>query len=388
LQPAPEWSQPEIPYDTAESYVTDFLDAYLHRAYMYEDRDIAGFTALGAKLDEKWQAEVGEKVITAEQAVKNANYILSKAGYWKEVREIQGIYRKNFEVGYYVTEKTFNGSTAKLTVSCMMHFRYLERDIDSGLENVFTVYLGYVNDRWVVLDMDEVHDWFDAQFKAADVGAIEEAVEAFRKSREEPEAKPYEKYDLNRDGILQTTELPAATPESVGITDSTWARVYSAWTVYLREYSEWKWGTADDRNNMLSLPVIIVYKSSNNGGTTSYYGYFGAVNCYDFGSEPSILPEQFRYMGLKASRTGTNKVALDPDGWYGRLTLDRDGKPVSFDYVGDGEPDPRARMRQVFAPFTDLADTVFEKGRNGVQAEFSSPADISAVWLYVDHFFA
>ena len=149
-----------------EQTVASYLDAYLKKAYLYEDANFAAYS-VSTQLMSSGNAllTVNGKSITVREAEKNMVYRENKAEYFRVARQAQGIYRSDFNVKYFFNSTEVSSNHAAVNVSAIISFKYHDHDDISILEELFNVALVKINGIWLIADVVEPRDWFDASYK-------------------------------------------------------------------------------------------------------------------------------------------------------------------------------------------------------------------------------
>lgn len=172
-----------------EQTVTNYLNAYLREAYLYEDTNLATYSVTTQQLSRSTgRLTVYGKAVTVSEAAENTAYMERKANYFKATRQAQGIYRTDFNVEYTLNSTKISKTSATVNVSAIMSFKYSDHDDLSILEEVFNIALVKIDGAWLVADAVEASGWFDATYKNNTSFDLEqftqESVEILRKESE------------------------------------------------------------------------------------------------------------------------------------------------------------------------------------------------------------
>ena len=163
-------SQPMIPADTApEDAVRDVLDAFFlahqENSYLYTDHNYDGLTVLSADPDRTVTFE--GKTVPLSDFFGNIEYLHDKEAYWKHVRQSQGISRTDFSTSCRISTIDFDGDIAYALVGSGVTFTYTDAPNGgpSGMSSDYEVLLIQVDGSWLIADVLELQDWFDAENK-------------------------------------------------------------------------------------------------------------------------------------------------------------------------------------------------------------------------------
>ena len=159
-----------IPADTSpEEAVQDVLDAFFQahqeNSYLYTNQDYDALTVRSA--DPKRTVTFEGKTVPLSDFFGNIEYLHDKETYWKHVRQDQGISRTNFSTSCRISEIEFDGDIAYALVSSGVTFIYTDapNGAPSGMISDYEVLLIRVDERWLIADVREHNDWFDAENK-------------------------------------------------------------------------------------------------------------------------------------------------------------------------------------------------------------------------------
>ena len=163
-------SQPMIPADTApEDAVRDVLDAFFlahqENSYLYTDHNYDGLTVFSADPDRTVTFE--GKTVPLSDFFGNIEYLHDKEAYWKHVRQSQGISRTDFSTSCRISTIDFDGDIAYALVGSGVTFTYTDAPNGgpSGMSSDYEVLLIQVDGSWLIADVLELQDWFDAENK-------------------------------------------------------------------------------------------------------------------------------------------------------------------------------------------------------------------------------
>ena len=163
-------SHPMIPADISqEDAVGDVLDAFFlahqENSYLYTDHDYDGLTVLSADPDRTVTFEGRTAALSEFRG--NIEYLHDKEAYWKHVRQEQGISRTGFSTSCRISKLDFDGDIAYAQVSSGVTFTYTDapNGASSGMSSDYEVLLIRVDGRWLIADVLELYDWFDAENK-------------------------------------------------------------------------------------------------------------------------------------------------------------------------------------------------------------------------------
>ena len=170
IEPTTHSSHPMIPADTSpEEAVQDVLDAFFQahqeNSYLYTNQDYDALTVRSA--DPKRTVTFEGKTVPLSDFFGNIEYLHDKETYWKHVRQDQGISRTNFSTSCRISEIEFDGDIAYALVSSGVTFIYTDapNGAPSGMISDYEVLLIRVDERWLIADVLEHNDWFDAENK-------------------------------------------------------------------------------------------------------------------------------------------------------------------------------------------------------------------------------
>lgn len=149
-----------------ESLATDYLDEYLWEVYMYAEGDYTPYMTLGSGAGTFVSDSVSaEELSILQTAEANMHYIEGKAAYWRTARLAYGTMRNHYSVFYTIRESSIQEKQAKIEVSAIVSFYYEGEKEKSLAQSIFEISMAKIGDRWIITDVFEPHDWFDAAYK-------------------------------------------------------------------------------------------------------------------------------------------------------------------------------------------------------------------------------
>lgn len=168
--------------------VQAWLTAYTSKVFLYEDCDLSTLTVAELPAAERAGLRFQRSLYTANTRATDSGamsrttdsiaYLLDKAEYFSQMRQMQGITREDFEVTYRFGDVTISGNSAAVSVTETKTFRYSDVDFKTCIAEVFDVYLVKAENEWLVYDVC-TDDGFDGCFKA-DGFQLAEKLEAVR----------------------------------------------------------------------------------------------------------------------------------------------------------------------------------------------------------------
>ena len=161
-------SQPMLPAEeSGEAEVQAVLDAFFlahqENSWLYTDHNYDHLTVLSADPGRTVTFE-GETVSLSEFR-GNIEYLYDKETYWKHIRQDQGISRTSFSTSCRIQEIDFDGDICYVLAGSGVTFTYTDSVGPSGMSTDFEVLLIRVDGKWLVADVLELYDWFDAENK-------------------------------------------------------------------------------------------------------------------------------------------------------------------------------------------------------------------------------
>lgn len=320
------------PMEGIEATVTGFLNEYLTELYCCTNGRWLDYTTGGIHIYEVDELSEADQAIVWE-AERNISYLDDKATYWKLSRREQGISRTEFSISYSDMKIKQSGNRATVNVDAWMSFVYEGETERSGLQEPHEIQLVKINGVWLITDVMQEVFWFDYDYKD-NREALDKEIEYL----ESQYTSRIQMYDMNGDGMIQSTEFPYAEGEAFGLTGE-YATLYTAVAEYVMRGSGNVLGGRD-----LTLPRIArVYgKYEDKDGNMNYICGMNTMYYYGLGAAPGQWP---------ANHTG---VAVD----FVLATLDSDGNLVGFKTWPDSPGIELAQKlyREYCGPLEDLAE--------------------------------
>lgn len=149
--------------DEIEAVIIDFLSSYLDSIYLYKTPEFSTYTI--ASKECKLSTLSSSELSTLSTLQNNIAYLSDKVYYFAYARKAQGIYRKDFQVDFEISNLFIETNSASATVTAKISFQYTDASQPSYLEDVFFVELLNLNNSWFISDMTENNCWFDYQYK-------------------------------------------------------------------------------------------------------------------------------------------------------------------------------------------------------------------------------
>lgn len=332
------------PMEGIEATVTGFLNEYLTELYCCTNSNWLDYTTGGIHIYEVDELSEADRAIVWE-AERNISYLDDKATYWKLSRREQGISRTEFSISYSDMKIKQSGNRATVNVDAWMSFVYEGETERSGLQEPHEIQLAKINGVWLITDVMQEVFWFDYDYKD-DREALDKEIEYL----ESQHASKIQMYDMNGDGMIQSTEFPYAEGEAFGLTGE-YATLYTAVAEYVMRGSGNVLGGRD-----LTLPRIArVYgKYEDKAGNMNYICGMNTMYYYGLGAAPGQWP---------ANHTGGA-------GDFVLATVDPDGYLVGFKTAPDGMNtiERNQLYREYCGPLEDLAEA-FINGTEDAYAE-------------------
>lgn len=186
--------------------VQEFFEAYLENAYLYTNNDFTQQTVVSQKTAQNAKSTFvidGENKSLADLC-DNISYIRDKVAYWQYMRKDAGIERTDFKTEFSFDSIDINNDTASLKLTAYMSFQYTDSDLPSYMEAIYSANLVKLDNRWLIADVTEANDWFDATYKnddSFDVDKIIRDYEADKASSSEG-GLDYEVASISRPGTF------------------------------------------------------------------------------------------------------------------------------------------------------------------------------------------
>jgi hypothetical protein len=179
---------------TAELY----MGLYLENVYLYTDNDLTQKTVRAKTPGDvggfsETVFHIGGEPESLDSLQRNIDYLQDKAAYWKYMRQAEGIYRTDFQIEFAVNSIDVTETAATVEIAAGVSFRYLDRETPSFTEDIFVVSLVKCDSEWLVADVVQLHDWFDAQHKNDSDFDVEQVIQDYRNTVNPlPEPSPVE----------------------------------------------------------------------------------------------------------------------------------------------------------------------------------------------------
>lgn len=149
-----------------ETLATNFLDEYLWEVYMYIEGDYAPYMTMGygeGRADTS--AFSAEELAAFQEAEANMHYIENKAAYWRIGRLAYGTMRNDFSVFNVIRENLIQDNQATVEISAIVSFFYEGEEEKSLAQSTFEISMAQISDTWLITDVLQLNDWFDATYK-------------------------------------------------------------------------------------------------------------------------------------------------------------------------------------------------------------------------------
>lgn len=143
--------------------VDAFLQAYEENINLNTDNSYDHLTVLAADPD-RTVTRQGKKVPVSDFH-GNIEYLHGKEAVWKHIRRDGGINPSTFKVSTRVENIRYDGGTATVTAHDNVSFYYKGNGAPSGMGASFEITLVQVDGAWLIADIFEPNDWFDAEYK-------------------------------------------------------------------------------------------------------------------------------------------------------------------------------------------------------------------------------
>lgn len=158
--------------ETAQAW----LEAYTAKVYLYETSNLSELTVAELPTVQRAGLNFNRSLYTTDtravdttamsRTTDSIAYLLDKAEYFSQMRQMQGITREEFEATYRFGDVTISGNSAYVSVTETKGFRYSDVTFKTYIAEVFDVYLVKVGNEWLVYDVCS-DDGFDVQFKTS-----------------------------------------------------------------------------------------------------------------------------------------------------------------------------------------------------------------------------
>ena len=144
---------------TAEAFVT----AYEENINLTRDNGYDHLTVLAA--DPARTVHYQGKTVPLSTLQENIEYLHGKEAYWKHVGKDAGILPDTFRLTVGTEGLRIDGDTATVTVYDNMTFYYEGNGAPSGMGEAYDLTLVKVDGTWLIADVTQRNDWFDADYK-------------------------------------------------------------------------------------------------------------------------------------------------------------------------------------------------------------------------------
>lgn len=144
---------------TAEAFVT----AYEENINLNRDNGYDHLTVLAA--DPARTVGYQGKTVPLSTLQENIEYLHGKEAYWKHVGKDAGILPDTFRLTVGTEDLRIDGDTATVTVYDNMTFYYEGNGAPSGMGEAYDLTLVKVDGTWLIADVTQRNDWFDADYK-------------------------------------------------------------------------------------------------------------------------------------------------------------------------------------------------------------------------------
>ena len=157
--PIPEAPSPLV---AISETVKEFTQAYQENIWLGRDNNYDHLTVLAA--DPEMTVPYGGGTAALSSFHKNIQYLHDKELYWKHERQDSGILENTFAVN---TNRHLNmaDGVATVQVDVSVTFYYADSPGPSGLGSSYEITLVQADGKWLIADVLELNDWFDADYK-------------------------------------------------------------------------------------------------------------------------------------------------------------------------------------------------------------------------------
>lgn len=254
------------------------------------------------------------------------------------------------DAGYYGIFDTETEAFVKDIEGANLSWR--DDDISTAAYSIWSEIYGYDGNLLKKLDLSESEyisglTWKDSQHLTVEISSINsEAPETLEIAVDEgaPQSPRSEKIRLDGE-IIPWEQFPIPEAEAFGLTGKD-ASLYEAAVSQFNRNEAPEYFTSDDDLDLILPSVGVFGKYSTDEGNTGYVVNFVKCFFYDLGSGLDDLDNPvYTYESL-------NNLAS--------ITLDHDGKLVSFDELGDGKDD--SAVYRFCGPLTDIAEKLLAPG--------------------------
>ena len=152
--------------EAVKAAVEAFLRSYTEEAMLYTacDQTICTVAAPGVGQDDGQVFSISDEDVTLEELRKNIAFVEKKAGFYAEIRRIQGIYRENLQLSYTFRSLRFKENTCAVSVTETAVFYYTDSQQPSVYETIYSIDLVKLGQQWLVADITD-GSRFDGLYK-------------------------------------------------------------------------------------------------------------------------------------------------------------------------------------------------------------------------------
>lgn len=152
--------------EAVKAAVEAFLRSYTEEAMLYTacDQTICTVAAPGVGQDGGQVFSISDEDVTLEELRKNIAFVEKKAGFYAEIRQIQGIYRENLQLSYTFRSLRFKENTCAVSVTETAVFYYTDSQQPSVYETIYSIDLVKLGQQWLVADITD-GSRFDGLYK-------------------------------------------------------------------------------------------------------------------------------------------------------------------------------------------------------------------------------
>ena len=124
--------------EAVKAAVEAFLRSYTEEAMLYTacDQTICTVAAPGVGQDGGQVFSISDEDVTLEELRKNIAFVEKKAGFYAEIRQIQGICRENLQLSYTFRSLRFKENTCAVSVTETAVFYYTDSQQPSVYETI------------------------------------------------------------------------------------------------------------------------------------------------------------------------------------------------------------------------------------------------------------
>lgn len=154
----------ELPDEEAIAAAAEtFVTAYEENINLNRDNGYDHLTVLAA--DPARTVDYQGKTVPLSKLQENIEYLHGKEAYWKHVGKDAGILPDTFRLTIGTEDLRIDGDTATVTVYDNMTFYYEGNGAPSGMGEAYDLTLVKVDGTWLIADVTQRNDWFDADYK-------------------------------------------------------------------------------------------------------------------------------------------------------------------------------------------------------------------------------